>query len=120
MSSMDKKELQRLLQQKFSQASKSQANTEVTKLLENSKEEWLQQIKDAEGDFAQIQQQLIESIQAFCATHLFQVMDKSTFAVKPGKVYETTHAQLQRLISLIQQQSSLNQTLEALENFYKK
>lgn len=114
---MDKKELQRLLQQKFNQASESQATTDIATLLQSSKEEWLQQAKHYEGDFTQMQSQLIESIQAFCATHLFQMLDKSTFTIKPGKVYEITHTQLQQLIGTIQQQSSLNQIQEALETF---
>lgn len=116
---MDKKELQRILQQKFNQSSAQHTSDELTGILKERVGEWLQEISDSEETFTQIQQKLADNIQGFCATYLYNSVEKKTFELKQGAHYQTMHEQLQELSEAIKKQNSPNQVQEVLRNITK-
>ena len=116
---MDKKELQRILQQKFSQSSVQHTSDELKRILTERAGEWLQEIDDNGETLPQIQQKLIDNIQGFCATYLYNSVEKKTFELKPGAHYQTMHGQLQELSEAIKKQNSPNQVQEVLRNITK-
>ncbi|OJJ22116.1 hypothetical protein BKI52_08750 [marine bacterium AO1-C] len=111
---MDKKDLQRMLQQKFATSSVSHSSDALEAILRERVGEWQQEMKDSEGTLPKIQQQLVDNIQGFCATYLYESLEKKTFELKSGEHYQALYDRLQQLSEMIKKQNSLNDVQEVL------
>ena len=111
---MDKKELQRMLQQKFAASLSTHSSDELAMLFQERVGVWQQEVSNSEDALTKIQQQLIDNIQGFCAAYLYNSVEKNTFELKEGVHYRALYEQLQQLTETIKQQNSLNEIQEAL------
>jgi len=113
---MDKKELQRMLQQKFAATSSSHSSIELLSIFRERVEVWQQEVNLSRDALPKIQQQLIDNIQGFCAAYLYNSVEKSTFELKEGQYYHGLFDQLQQLSEAVKKQNSLNEVQEVLRN----
>ncbi len=111
---MDSKELQRILQQKFTVKGGSHSVVELEAIWKERVEEWQQVMRESTDGWAAVQQQMVDNIQGFCATYLYDSVEKKTFGLKEGTHYQAWYERLQQLIATIQQHGSLNEIQETL------
>ena len=111
---MDSKELQRILQQKFTVKGGSHSAVELETVWKERVEEWQQVMKMSTDGWAVVQQQMVDNIQGFCATYLYDSVEKKTFGLKEGPHYRAWYERLQQLITTIQQHGSLDEIQETL------
>ncbi|WP_299466184.1 hypothetical protein [uncultured Microscilla sp.] len=111
---MNKKELQRMLQQNFAQA--KQPKVSVQSEWQAKIGEWQQIIQQAtEEDIEVTRQKILESIQAFITTRLLEVVNKNTFQLKEGTIYQQYYTNLEALKTNLVACTTLTELIQALE-----
>lgn len=113
---MDKKELQRMLQQKFAQAKPS---TLPAQHLQNEwrqrLEIWLNECQQTNETINSISPKVLESIQAFITNYLLEAVNKNTFQLKEGEMYQKYYQKLEALKAKIATCSNLTELTELIK-----
>ena len=112
---MDKQELLRKLRQKFAEAKQLQTAKDLQQLWQQWAADWGQTCQHATDDLDTLRAQILESTQAFITNHLLEAVNKTTFQLKEGEIYQEYYGNIEALKTKITTCTSLVELTALLE-----
>lgn len=112
---MDKQELLRKLRQKFAEAKQPQSAENLKQLWQQWVADWVQTCQHATDDLDTLRPNVLESAQAFITNHLLEAVNKTTFQLKEGEIYQAYYSNIENLKVKITTCASLAELTALLE-----
>ena len=112
---MDKQELLRKLRQKFAEAKQPQSAENLQQLWQQWVADWVQTCQHTTDDLDTLRPNILESAQAFITNHLLEAVNKTTFQLKEGEIYQAYYSNMEVLKTKITTCTSLAELTGVLE-----